>query len=43
VHFPELLLVCELDIGDWCVLFMEGEVGPGRSGAGEEGAVFGGL
>jgi hypothetical protein len=43
VHAPhEFLLVSELDVGESCVFFVECEVGP-ICGAGEEGAVFGGL
>jgi hypothetical protein len=30
-------------MGELCVFFAEGEVRPVRSGAGKEGAVFGGL
>jgi hypothetical protein len=44
VHAPhDFLLVCELDIGEGCVFFVEGEVGPVLRGAGEEDTVFCGL
>jgi hypothetical protein len=39
----EFLHVCELYIAELYVLFMEGEVRPGRNGAGEEGTILGGL
>jgi hypothetical protein len=44
VHSPhEFLLVCESDIGESCVSFVEAEIRPVHRGAGEEGTVFGGL
>jgi hypothetical protein len=44
VYSPhEFLLMCELDMGEGCMFFVEGEVHPVLSGAGKEGAVFGGL
>ena len=39
----EFLLVGELDAGEYCVFFVEREVGAVLRGAGEEGAVFGCL
>jgi hypothetical protein len=36
-------LVCELDMVEGSMFFVEGEVRPVLSGAGKEGAVFGGL
>ena len=39
----EFLLVGELDFGECCVLFVEGEVGAVFRGACEEGTVFGCL
>jgi hypothetical protein len=44
VYAPhEFLLVGELDVGDCCVFVVECEVGAVLRGAGDEGAVFGGL
>jgi hypothetical protein len=39
----ELLLVGELDVGEYCVFFVECEVFTVLRGVGEEGTVFGGL
>jgi hypothetical protein len=39
----EFLLVGELDVGEYCVFFVESEVGAVLRGAGEEGTVFGCL
>jgi hypothetical protein len=39
----EFLLVSELDVGECCVCFVEGEVGAVLRGAGEEGPVLGCL
>jgi hypothetical protein len=37
----EFLLVCELNVGECCVFFVDGEVGAVLHCAGEEGTVFG--
>jgi hypothetical protein len=37
------LLVSELNVGECCVFYVEGEVRSVRLGAGEEGTVFSGV
>jgi hypothetical protein len=42
-HMNSCLCMNYTLVSECCVLFVEGEVRPVRSGEGEEGAVFGGL
>ena len=43
MYAPHELLVGELGVAESCVFFVECEVGAVLRGAGEEGAVFGGV